>query len=48
MLAAGGTKHHKELLAPFGLDATDAKFWSMGLKVVEGLIDELEAMDKVS
>jgi len=48
MLAAGGTKHHKELLAPFGLDATDPKFWSMGLKVIEGLIDELEAMDKVS
>jgi oligoendopeptidase F len=48
MLAAGGTKHHKELLKPFGLDATDPKFWSMGLKVVEGLIDELEAMDKVS
>ena len=23
MLAAGGTKHHKELLAPFGLDASD-------------------------
>jgi oligoendopeptidase F len=45
MLAAGGTKHHKELLAPFGLDATDANFWSMGLKVIEGLIDELEAMD---
>jgi len=48
MLAAGGTKHHRELLAPFGLDATDPHFWSMGLKVVEGLIDELEAMDKVS
>jgi oligoendopeptidase F len=48
MLAAGGTKHHKELLAPFGLDATDPQFWSMGLKVVEGLIDELEAMDKAS
>ena len=45
MLAAGGTKHHKELLAPFGLDATDPNFWSMGLKVIEGLIDELEAMD---
>ncbi|MBC8013704.1 MAG: M3 family oligoendopeptidase [Methyloceanibacter sp.] len=45
MLAAGGTKHHKELLAPFGLDASDPNFWSMGLKVVEGLIDELEAMD---
>ncbi len=46
MLAAGGTKHHKELLAPFGLDASDPNFWSMGLKVIEGLIDELDAMDK--
>jgi oligoendopeptidase F len=45
MLAAGGTKHHKELLAPFGLDATQPGFWSMGLKVIEGLIDELEEMD---
>jgi oligoendopeptidase F len=45
MLAAGGTKHHKELLKPFGLDASDPNFWSMGLKVIEGLIDELEAMD---
>jgi oligoendopeptidase F len=45
MLAAGGTKHHKELLAPFGLDASDPNFWSMGLKVIESLIDELEAMD---
>jgi oligoendopeptidase F len=45
MLAAGGTKHHKELLKPFGLDASDPNFWSMGLQVIEGLIDELEAMD---
>jgi oligoendopeptidase F len=45
MLAAGGTKHHKELLKPFGLDASEPHFWSMGLKVIEGLIDELEAMD---
>jgi oligoendopeptidase F len=45
MLRAGGTKHHKELLAPFGLDASDPGFWAMGLKVIEGLIDELEAMD---
>jgi oligoendopeptidase F len=45
MLAAGGTKHHKELLKPFGLDASQPHFWSMGLKVIEGLIDELEAMD---
>lgn len=45
LLSAGGTKHHKELLAPFGLDATDPNFWSIGLSVIEGLIDELEAME---
>ena len=46
MLSAGGTKHHSELLAPFGLDARDPKFWDGGLGVVAGLIDELEALDK--
>ena len=45
LLSAGGTKHHKELLAPFGLDASDPGFWSIGLSVIEGLIDELEAME---
>ncbi|MFC0245873.1 M3 family oligoendopeptidase [Falsochrobactrum ovis] len=45
MLRAGGTKHHTELLAPFGLDATDPAFWSKGLSVIEGIIDELEAME---
>ena len=45
LLSAGGTRHHKELLAPFGLDATDPSFWSIGLSVIEGLIDELEAME---
>ncbi|MBI2256661.1 MAG: M3 family oligoendopeptidase [Proteobacteria bacterium] len=44
MLKAGGTKRHKELLAPFGLDAADPAFWSKGLGVVSGFIDELEAM----
>ena len=43
MLRAGGTLRHRELLAPFGLDASDPKFWSLGLSMVEGLIDELEA-----
>ncbi|MBC6440068.1 MAG: M3 family oligoendopeptidase [Rhodospirillales bacterium] len=43
MLQAGGTKRHKELLAPFGLDASDPAFWSKGLGVIEGFIDELEA-----
>jgi oligoendopeptidase F len=46
MLKAGGTKRHKELLAPFGLDATDPGFWQMGLSVIEGLIGELEAFEK--
>ncbi len=42
MLRAGGTLRHKELLAPFGLDATDPNFWLRGLGVVESFIDELE------
>ncbi|WP_457587204.1 M3 family oligoendopeptidase [Ensifer canadensis] len=46
MLKAGGTKHHSELLAPFGLDATDPSFWAQGLSMIEGLINELEALDK--
>ena len=45
MLAAGGTKHHAELLAPFGLDARDPGFWQGGLAVIERLIDELEALE---
>jgi oligoendopeptidase F len=45
MLAAGGTKHHTELLAPFGLNARDPKFWDGGLSVIAGLIDELEALE---
>ncbi|CAN1722979.1 oligoendopeptidase F [Hyphomicrobium sp. 1Nfss2.1] len=43
MLKAGGSKHHTELLAPFGLDASKPEFWNKGLKVIEGMIDELEA-----
>ncbi|QGZ34872.1 M3 family oligoendopeptidase [Stappia indica] len=45
MLSAGGTKHHSELLAPFGLDATDPAFWRKGLSVIAGFIDELERLD---
>jgi len=43
MLRAGGAKRHKELLAPFGLDASDPAFWRKGLDVIAGFIDELEA-----
>ncbi|WP_378943508.1 M3 family oligoendopeptidase [Paracoccus sp. R86501] len=45
MLSAGGSKHHKELLAPFGLDASDPAFWDKGLSMIEGFIDELEALE---
>jgi oligoendopeptidase F len=44
MLRAGGTKRHKELLAPFGLDASDPQFWRKGLSVIAGFIDQLEAL----
>jgi oligoendopeptidase F len=47
LLKAGGTKHYAELLKPFGLDATDPSFWDKGLSMIEGLIDELEALDRV-
>jgi len=45
LLKAGGSKHHSELLAPFGLDAADPAFWNKGLAVIAGLIDEIEAME---
>jgi oligoendopeptidase F len=45
MLKAGGSKHHSELLAPFGLDASKPEFWNKGLRVIEGMIDELAAAD---
>ncbi len=48
LLKAGGSKHHSELLAPFGLDARDPDFWTKGLRVIEGMIDELEAMEKAA
>jgi oligoendopeptidase F len=41
MLRAGGTKRHKDLLAPFGLNAADPAFWRKGLDVISGFIDEL-------
>ncbi len=45
MLRAGGAKHHKELLKPFGLDASDPSFWDKGLGLIASMIDELEAME---
>ncbi|MDZ7905575.1 MAG: M3 family oligoendopeptidase [Cypionkella sp.] len=45
MLRAGGSMHHRDLLAPFGLDASDPKFWDKGLSMISAMIDELEAME---
>lgn len=45
MLKAGGSKHHKELLAPFDLDASEPAFWDKGLSMISGFIDELEGME---
>ncbi len=45
MLKAGGSRHHKEILAPFGLDAGDPAFWDKGLGMISGFIDDLEAME---
>ncbi len=44
LLRAGGSKRHRELLAPFGLDAADPAFWRRGTDVIAGFIDQLEAM----
>jgi oligoendopeptidase F len=42
LLRAGGTLRHRELLAPFGLDASDPGFWDKGLGMIETLIERLE------
>jgi oligoendopeptidase F len=48
MLKAGGTLRHKDLLAPFGLDASEPKFWARGLDVIAGFIDELDTAGKAT
>lgn len=48
LLKAGGTKHHSELLKPFGLDARDPNFWKKGLSMISGLIDKLETLEAQS
>ena len=42
LLASGGSKHHKELLQPFNLDASDPGFWNNGISLITGMIDDLE------
>ena len=44
MLKAGGTKHHKEMLEPFGISINNPKFWQSGLDVISDYIDQLEKL----
>ncbi|MBL0849346.1 MAG: M3 family oligoendopeptidase [Candidatus Liberibacter ctenarytainae] len=44
ILRAGSSKHHSELLRPFGINLSDPHFWSQGLQIVEKMIDEIEQM----
>ena len=44
LLRAGGSLHHRQALAPFGLDAADPGFWGLGLDMLAEMIDELEAL----
>ena len=43
--AAAAERAAQPGLAPFGLDASKPEFWQKGLKVIEGMIDELERAD---
>ncbi len=45
LLKAGGTLHHYELVAPFGLDTRTPAFWQHGLRLIAHYIDELETLD---
>ncbi|MGB2159380.1 MAG: oligoendopeptidase F, partial [Candidatus Puniceispirillaceae bacterium] len=44
LLCAGGTERYDVALGRFGLDARDPAFWSMGLDMISGMIDELEEL----
>ncbi|MBU6235585.1 MAG: M3 family oligoendopeptidase [Alphaproteobacteria bacterium] len=43
LLRAGGSKHHSEALAPFGIDLSDPAFWQRGIHSISKMIDRLEA-----
>ena len=43
VLRAGGSAAPQEILSGVGVDITDPGFWSKGLKLVEGMLEEFEA-----
>ncbi len=44
LLAAGGTRTYVEALGAFGLDPREKAFWAAGMKQLERLVDEFEAL----
>ena len=44
LLAAGGTRTYVEALKPFGLNPREKAFWAAGMKQLERLVDEFEAL----
>ncbi|MET0293922.1 MAG: M3 family oligoendopeptidase [Phenylobacterium sp.] len=44
LLAAGGTRTYVEALKPFGLNPREKAFWAAGVKQMERLVDEFEAL----
>jgi oligoendopeptidase F len=44
LLAAGGARTYVEALAPFGLNPREKAFWAAGMKQLERLVDEFEAL----
>jgi oligoendopeptidase F len=44
MLAAGGSRSPEDLVAMIGLDIADPGFWSTGLDLLEGMLNDAEAL----
>ncbi|UCF97791.1 MAG: M3 family oligoendopeptidase [Spirochaetaceae bacterium] len=47
LLAAGGSNWPEELVRPLGVDLKDPKFWDKGLSMIEGFVEQAEAMAEV-
>jgi oligoendopeptidase F len=44
MLAAGGSQPPHELVASLGVDVTDPAFWGLGLRLLDEMVSEAEAL----
>ena len=43
-LAAGGSTRPDELVKKIGMDITDPGFWDSGLKILDGMVTEIERL----